>query len=217
MSRTRKCSRTFTMLDRFTALYTHTTRLCYGKMREISSIRRYITTNVAQTLIQSMVISHLHYGNSLLYGISQHLLTKLQLVQNAAARIILGYRKYDHISEGLMKLHWLPVRDRIKFKIAIITLKVLSTNQHRYLRDLLVVKSNTRTLRSSNDIVLKVPKTKLKTAGDRSFNLAAPKIWNGLPKNGRNAASLPLFKKQLKTYFSNLHIATYLLIKFYCY
>ena len=54
--------------------------------REISSIRKYITTKVAQTLIQSMVISHLHYGNSLLYGISEQLLTKLQRV--------LGYTKY---------------------------------------------------------------------------------------------------------------------------
>lgn len=69
------------------------TRICYGKLREISSIRKYVTREVAQTLIQSMVISHLDYGNSLLYGISVKLIKQLQRVQNAAARIILGYRK----------------------------------------------------------------------------------------------------------------------------
>ena len=177
------------------------TRICYCKLREISSIRKYISTEVARTLIQSMVISHLDYGNSLLYGISDKLLAKLQRIQNAAARLILGYRKYDRITKGLFKLHWLPIRFRIKFKIAMITYKVLTTNQPQYLRDLLVVQTNTRTLRSSSDIVLKVPRTKLKTAGDRAFSLAAPKIWNDLPSHVKKAASLAVFKKELKTFF----------------
>ncbi len=179
----------------------NTTRICYSKLREISSIRKYVTTEVAQTLVQSMVISRLDYGNSLLFGISDKLLIKLQRVQNTAARIILRLRKYDHISHGLMSLHWLPVRYRIKFKIAMITYKVLSTNQPVYLRELLTVQKNTRSLRSSCEIVLKVPKTKLKTAGDRSFSLAAPKIWNELPRSVKCAASLPLFKKDLKTHY----------------
>ena len=179
----------------------HTTRICYAKIREIASIRKFITTKVAQTLVQSIVISHLDYGNGLHYGISEQLLTKLQRVQNAAARIILGYGKYDHISEGLMKLHWLPVRYRIKFKIAVTTFKVLSTNEPLYLRNLLEVQQNNRSLRSSSGIVLKVPKTKLKSAGDRSFRLAAPRIWNDLPRKVKQATSLPMFKKGLKTYY----------------
>ena len=136
----------------------HTVRICYAKLREIASIRKFITTEVAQTLVQSMVISQLDYGNSLLYGISEHLLSKLQRVQNAAARIILGYRKYDHISSGLILLHWLPIKFRIKFKIALITYKVLSTNQPEYLRDLLVVQAKRRTLRSDSETILKVPR-----------------------------------------------------------
>ena len=174
------------------------TRICYGKLREISSIRKYITTEASQTLIQSMVVSHLDYGNSLLYGISDKLLAKLQRIQNAAARTILGYRKYDRISKGLFKLHWLPIRYRIKFKIAMITYKVLTTNHPQYLRDLLVLQTNTRTLRSCSEYVLKVPKTKLKTAGDRSFSVAAPKIWNDLPSHVKKAASLTLFNKTVQ-------------------
>ena len=148
-----------------------------------------------------MVISHLDYGISLLYGISVKLINKLQRVQNAAARIILGYRKFDRISAGLFELHWLPIKYRIDFKIATITFNVLSTNQPRYLRDLLEIQRNTRSLRSSSNIVLKVPKTKLKTAGDRSYSLAAPKIWNDLPHTVKNAASLQQLKKDLKTFY----------------
>ena len=179
----------------------HIIRICFCKIREISSIRKYITTKVAQTLIQSMVISHIDYGNSLLYGISEQLLTKLQRVQNAAARVIRGYTKYDHISKGLMQLHWLPIRYRINVKIAVITYKVLSTNQPQYLRDLLVIQNNKRSLRSSNELLLNVPRINLKTAGDRSFKFAAPKIWNNLPKHVKEAASLPRFKKDLKTFY----------------
>lgn len=186
---------------KMTVHVTNTIRICYGKLREISSIRKYITLEVAQTLVQSLVISHLDYGNGLLYGISEQLLTKLQRVQNAAARIILGYKKYDHISKGLIQLHWLPIRFRIKFKIAMITYKVLTTNQPQYLRDLLIIKNNTRSLRSCSEIVLNVPKTKLKTAGDRSFSRAAPTIWNDLPRNIKQAASLSVFKKELKTQY----------------
>ena len=90
-----------------------------------------------KTLVHAVIISHIDYADSLLFGISQHLVDKLQRVQNAAARLILGYRKYDSITPGLVKLHWLPVRYRIRFKIATITFKVLSTNEPAYLCNLL--------------------------------------------------------------------------------
>ena len=104
-----------------------------------TTIRKYITFQVAQTLVQSMVMSHLDYGNSLLYGISEHLLTKLQRVQNAAGRVILEYTKYDHITPGLVKLHWLPIKYRILFKITMITYKAISNNQPKYLQQHVVI------------------------------------------------------------------------------
>ena len=61
----------------------HVVLVCYGKFREISSFIKF-TQSVAQTLAQAVIISHLDYGNSLLYGIGKHLLDKLQRVQNAA-------------------------------------------------------------------------------------------------------------------------------------
>ncbi len=137
----------------------HVVRVCYGKLREISSFRKYITTQVAQTLVQSAVISHIDYANSLLYGINEYLLDKLQRAQNAAARLILGLKKYDNISAGLIKLHWLPIRHRIKFKIATITFKVLSTNEPIYLRTLLEIRVPTGTRRSKEGVLLRIPKS----------------------------------------------------------
>ena len=179
----------------------HVVRVCYGKLREIRSFRKYITQDVAETLVHAVIISHLDYGNSLLYGISQHLLDKLQRVQNAAARLILGIKKHEHITPGLASLHWLPIRYRIQYKIATITFKVLSTNLPVYLRTLLVIQKSSRTRRSAQGMTLCVPRTNLKSAGDRSFSVSAPKIWNALPMNVKNAQSLSVFKKNLKTFY----------------
>ena len=173
----------------------HVFRICYGKLREIASFRKYLTQDVTKTLVHAVIISHLDYANSLLFGISKHLVDKLQRVQNAAARLILGYRKHESITPGLIELHWLPVRYRIQFKIATITFKVLSTNEPAYLRKLLDIQPPTRTRRSQQGIVLNVPRSSLKSAGDRSFRVCAPRIWNSLPATVRNAQSVPIFKK----------------------
>jgi len=61
----------------------------------------------------------------MLYGVSDGLLKKLQAVQNAAARVVTGARKFDHITPVLRDLHWLPVRQRIKYKLAMTVYKCL--------------------------------------------------------------------------------------------
>ena len=181
-------------------------RVCYGKLRKIASFRKYLTEDVTKTLVHAVIISNIDYANSLLFGISQHLVDKLQRVQNAAARLILGYRKYDSITPGLVKLHWLPVRYRIRFKIATITFKVLSTNEPAYLRNLLDIQPPTRTRRSNQGLMLKEPRSNLKSAGDRSFRVCAPRIWNSLPVTVKSSQSVSVFKKNLKTfYFRNAY------------
>ena len=117
----------------------HAARVCYANLRKLWSIRKYLTTEATKTLVQALIMSHLDYSNGLLYGISSHLLAKLQRVQNAAARLVLRKSKYDHITESLKDLHWLPVRFRINYKIAVTTFKVLTTNHPAYLREVLVI------------------------------------------------------------------------------
>ena len=171
----------------------------YYHIQKLRSVRRYLSRDAMKTLVQCFVISRLDYCNSLLYGIPEELLDKLQRVQNAAARLIYGLNKFDHVTDILKALHWLPIRYRIQYKIALITFKALRGDGPTYLVELLNPLGKHSRLRSSNKNLLKVPKSNLKYGGDRSFSVAAPRIWNSLP-NEIKTYSTPLFKKSLKTH-----------------
>ena len=109
-------------------------------------------------------------------------------------------KKYDHVSHVRKKLHWLPIRERIHYKIAVITFNVLYGNGPQYLKELLKPLKSVRSLRSGNQKLLDIPKTRFKTAGDRAFATTAPKIWNELPMELRNCENVLDFKRKLKTH-----------------
>ena len=90
-------------------------------LRNIRRIRKYLSTEYAKLLVHAFFISHIDYCNSLLYGLPQTQLIKLQWVQNAAARLICNVSRFDHITPVLYQLHWLPVKFRIHFKLLHIT------------------------------------------------------------------------------------------------
>ncbi len=94
--------------------------------------------------------SRLDYCNDLLGGCSARLINKLQLVQNAEARVLTRTKKYDHISQVLSTLHWLSIKHRIHFKILLITYKALNGLAPEYLSELLLHYSPSRPLRSQN-------------------------------------------------------------------
>ena len=95
----------------------------YMHIRKIRSIKRFLSKDSLKTLVNCFILSRLDYCNSLLFGISDESLDRLQRVQNAAARLIYGLRKSEHITGTLKELHWLPVRSRIEYKIALLTFK----------------------------------------------------------------------------------------------
>lgn len=171
-------------------------------VRNVNSIRKILSDDSAATIIHALVTSRLDNGNALLYGINENLLTKLQLAQNAAARVLSKTRKYEHITPVLKQLHWLPIRQRIDFKILLLTWKCINDIAPSYLKDLLVPYSPARQLRSSNKLLLSVPRT-ISSYGDRSFSASAPKLWNSLPTDIRETSSLEHFKKLLKTHMFN--------------
>ena len=95
-------------------------RICqtvYFHIRNINNIRKILITETAAAIIHALITSRIDNGNSLFTGISERLLCKLQLAQNAAARILTKTRKFEHITPILKELHWLPVRERIQFKL----------------------------------------------------------------------------------------------------
>jgi len=80
---------------------------CFNVLRQIRSIRRSVTRPVLQSLVVSLVLSRLDYGNAALAGLPTRELSRLQSVQNADARLIFSANKYDHVSSLLRDLHWL--------------------------------------------------------------------------------------------------------------
>ena len=93
----------------------HLCRICNFHLRAIGNIRHQLTSDAAHTLVRTLVLSRLDYGNSVLVGLSEEQLHKLQKVQNTAARIISLTTKRDHITPVLKNLHWLPIKARIEF------------------------------------------------------------------------------------------------------
>ena len=96
---------------------------CNYHIYRLSSIQHYLTTEAAISTVNALVTSRLDYCNSLLNNIPLSQTTRLQRVQNNAARLITRTSKHDHIIPVLKELHWLPVESRIAFKILVMTFK----------------------------------------------------------------------------------------------
>ena len=142
-------------------------------IRNISRIRKFLSVNCTKAFVHAFVPCRLDNCNSLLYGLPKYLVHRLQLAQNCAARLILCGRKFDRITPLLKELHWLPVEQRIIFKILMLTFKALNNLCPSYISDLLETYKPTRTLRSSGRKLLVVPRSRLKSYGDRAFSAAA--------------------------------------------
>ena len=139
---------------------------------------------------------------TLLCGISDGLIQHLQSVQNAAARLVTGARRRDHITPVLRHLHWLPVRQRVDFKIAVLVYKSLHGLTPPYLSEdcQLVTDLGRRHLWSVDVHTLAVPRTQTRL-GDRSFAVAGPRLWNNLPVELRQRdICLSEFRRLLKTF-----------------
>ena len=157
-----------------------------------------------EMLIHAFVSSRLDYCNSLFTCLSKSCLDRLQVVQNAAARLLTRSPKRSHVTPILIALHWLPIKFRIQFKVLVVTYRALHGQAPTYIRDLLQPYLTSRSLRSSDQGLLVVPRSRLKTKGDCAFEVVAPKLWNSLPLNLRSVDTVDTFKKQLKTHLFRL-------------
>jgi hypothetical protein len=167
-------------------------------LRNIGQIRKLITNDACKKLIHALVSSRLDYGNACLYNIPNYQLNRLQMLLHIAARILTLSSRNCDIKAVLCELHWLPVRERIEFKILLLAFKAQHGLAPGYLSELLVPHSSERFLRSENKLAL--PLTRTKTFGDRAFSVAAPTLWNSLPDTIRLSRKLPIFKKAIKTW-----------------
>ena len=175
--------------------------LTYFHIWALRHIRHLLTTDIAQTLACSIVSSKLDYCNAVLYGSPAKYVAVLQRVQNNLARVVLQQPRLTPVKPLLQSLHWLPVIQRIEYKLTILIFKVKTTNTPDYLSRLLMESTTTTsmTLRSASRTMLR-PKVTRTCYGGRAFSASAPAIWNALPADFNFSDSCNVFKKRLKTY-----------------
>ena len=106
-------------------------------IRNIGRIRKYLNNEDCEKLFHAFVTSRLDCCNGILYGLLESELAKLQRIQNTAARLVARVKKSDHITPVLQKLHWLPVKSRIIYKILLLTYNALNGLAPFYLTELL--------------------------------------------------------------------------------
>ena len=138
--------------------------------------------------------SRLDYCNSLLSGIAETDLTKLQRILNRLGRVVAKSPPFTRSVSLLRSLEWLPVKYRVHFKICLLTYTALHEEQPVYCRSLIATSLPSCSLMSNRGITLSVPRNKTNT-GARAFSSCAPSLWNNLPLSVRSATSVTTFKK----------------------
>ena len=176
---------------------------CNSHIRNLWYLASKLSFKMKIQLVHTLIHSRLDYCNSILYGISSKDMARLQKAQNSAVRFIFGRGKRSHVTKLLMKVHFLPVRYRILFKIALLVYKCINNNAPLYLKELILLREPTNfSLRIDNDFfLLNNPNPPHLKCTEKSFCYSAPKIWNSLPYNIRSSESVTAFKKKIKTFY----------------
>ncbi|KAL0195032.1 hypothetical protein M9458_008604, partial [Cirrhinus mrigala] len=176
-----------------------TARSCRFALHNIRKIMSFLTEQATQLLVQALVISRLDYCNALLAGLPSCTIKPLQMIQNAAARLVFNESKRAHVTPLFITLHWLPIAARIKFKTLMLAYRTTTGSAPAYLHSLLPIYTPSRTLRSASERRLIVPSQRGTKSLYRTFSYTVPGWWNDLPTAIRNANSLTTFKRLLKT------------------
>ena len=138
----------------------------------IGQIRKFLDKKSTEMLVHAFITCRLDQCNSLLYGLLESQITKLQRIQNVAARLVTHSRKYGHVTPNLHELHWLPVKYRIMYKILLLVYKCLHDSAPICLQELIKKYQPSRNLRSSTQSRLACSSTSTQY-GQRSFSVAA--------------------------------------------
>ena len=167
----------------------------FFQLRQLRSIRQSLTPDPVKTLVHAFISSRLDHCNQLFVGVTGRLLDKLQSLQNAAARLVTGARKFSGYQSskgsGLRQPFWFLV------------FKCLHGLAPEYLSKYCKLTTGRSHLRSANACLLSVPRTR-KTYGDRSFAVSGPVAWNSLPVALRSSDVMEeTFRRHLKTFLFN--------------
>ena len=92
-------------------------RRAFFHLRRLRSVRRQLDQNVTERLVRALVLSLLDYCNLVLAGLPASIVAPLQRVLRVAARVVLDLNPRDHNSSALRELHWLPISERVVYKL----------------------------------------------------------------------------------------------------
>ena len=175
---------------------------CFYHLRRLRAVRKQLGRDVTQQLVSALILSRLDYCNVVLAGLPDKSLAPLQRVLNAAARLVLDLKPRDHLTTAFRELHWLPIRQRIEYKLCLMVHLAVGGRAPPYLSNNLTFVSQLpgrSSLRSAQSTDFYVPRTRLKI-GERAYRVAAPRAWNRLPPTIRSVTSTKQFKSKLKTF-----------------
>lgn len=173
-----------------------------GNLINISRITKFINFNSRIKLVHGLILSNLDFCNSIYAGLPNLYLHQLQNIINSAARLVVRMPRFsqDRITPVCIKLHFLPIKARIKYKICLLVFKALSYGQPSYIADMLKYRvSSARSLRNDRHMQLEEPIIAPSQYSNRCFSYCAPRMYNSLPQIVREAESIAVFKKLLKT------------------
>ena len=159
-------------------LISHVNTVCqkaHNQLRNIVKIQKYLSQDTKEIIVHAFVTTRLDYLNSLLYGMPDYIIKRLQRLLNAAARIITNLGKYDHITDAMKQLHWLPIESRIQYKVLVLVHACVHNIAPPYLSSLLTSYVPSREMRSSGKLILHQPIPNMVTYGKRSFAYGGPR------------------------------------------
>jgi len=175
---------------------------CFAFIKDLYSILIYLTMDHLKTLICSYIFQRIDYCNALYYGLNEALITRLQLVQNAAARILKKKFNLPSLDHVFHQMHWLKVKESSIDKILVISHKCMAGCAPQTLNNMFQL--------SRGDRRCLVKETRVQNVfGERAFSHLGPKLWNLLPQTIRAEPDVEKFKKSLKTYLM-LHSQTFI-------
>ena len=190
------------ILDSCLTMKSHIGQICRSAnfhLCRIALVRKYLSQPATEQLVHAFITSRIDSCNSLLLGLPKYQINRIQRVQNIAARIVTRSKITFHITPILYQLHWLPVSERIVFKILVLIYKSIHRLGPIYLSNMIKLYVPNRNLRSADQFKLCPVRSRTKTYGDRAFSVAAPTLWNNLPLNIRQLPNLSAFKSNVKT------------------
>ena len=184
-------------------------QLCYLHQRDLSRIGSKLSLDLKVQMVHSNILCFIDYCNSVYGKLSEKNLQKLQKIQNNAVRFIFGLygrKSRESVLPYLKKLHFLPVRYRIRYKICLLVFKCINNIAPNYLKDLLSLRETRRRSSRLDDdfFLLRVPSRPNFSRSEGAFSFIGPKLWNGLPRELRSLSSVDVFKKSLKCHFFNI-------------